>query len=68
MQDEVSQSLTKSPYMSVNPQLAQPQNSEGAARYSNSPYFMTDTSQSYQERVNQSPYFSGSNGLPQQQQ
>ena len=65
MQDEVAQNLTKSPYMSVNPQLAQPQNA--GARFSNSPYFMTDTSQSYQERVNQSPYFSGSNGLPHQQ-
>ena len=50
MQDEVAQSINKSPYMSVNPQLA-PQ-SQQTADLSNSPYFMTDTTQSYQERLN----------------
>ena len=53
MQDEVSTSLQKSPYMAVNPQMAQSQQMP----YSNSPYFMTDTPQSYQTRVSQSPYF-----------
>ena len=54
--------------MAVNPQLAQPQTlSQADLPYTNSPYFMTDTTQSYQERLNQSPYFQNNVNVQQQQ-